>query len=163
MFEKVRVLKMSNPRTNEITNIFVKNAEEYTEIMSNAYVMSCIIAVEEGYIFRDIPEGFKQYDCSVVCLTEEEKNIFEQMLDEETDEEMTKGAFTGSFHPKLLKKEPLAYVKFLKRMFLYLIHHKGYFYYGEHIVRMNSDEINIFETQFEDPYAPKVFRRRNKK
>ena len=41
MFEEIIALKIQDPKTGLISNTFVKNAEEYSEIMSNPYICSC--------------------------------------------------------------------------------------------------------------------------
>ena len=161
MFEEIIALKIQDPKTGLVSNTFVKNAEEYSEIMSNQYICSCIIEQEKAYMYSDIPPEFKRYDCPYVYLTKEEKEAFEQMLIEETDEQIIEGSYKGSFKLQLVKKSLLEYLQFLIRLCKYKIK-KETFYYGEHSVHIGNNESNIFETQFEDPYAPKIFRRRNK-
>ena len=48
MFEEIIALKIQDPKTGLVSNTFVKNAEEYSEIMSNQYVCSCIIEQEKA-------------------------------------------------------------------------------------------------------------------
>ena len=55
MFEEIIALKIQDPKTGLVSNTFVKNAEEYSEIMSNPYICSCIIEQEKAYMYSDIP------------------------------------------------------------------------------------------------------------
>ena len=161
MFEEIVAIKIVDPKKNTMERIFIENAEEYNRIFDSLYIRECIVKTEKAFVFRDVPVGWKLYDCPKVYLTKEEKENFEKMLVEETDEQIIEGSYKGSFRPQLLKKSFLKYFQFLLRMFKYKIK-KETFYYGENTVHIESGESNIFEAQFEDPYTKKITRRKNR-
>ncbi len=160
MFEEIIALEIQDPKTGLISKTFVKNAEEYGEIMNNQYVRSCVIGQEKAYMYSDIPPEFRRYDCPYVYLTKEEKAVFERMLIEETDEQIMEGSYKGSLKPQLSKKTLLEYVRFLIQLCKYKIK-KEKFYYGEHTVCIDDRDLAVFEAQFEDPYANKITRKIN--
>ena len=162
MFEPIVILKIQDPKTGLISNTFVKNAEEYTEIISNQYVRAHIRGQEEGYIFSDVPPNFKSYDCPIVYLTKEEKEIFEQMLVEESDDQEIDGAYLGGFKSRLIKKDLLKTIDFIIRFFQNKIQNRITFYYGENKVEMNRDEPSMFLSQFENSSIPKLVRKKSK-
>ena len=162
MFEKIVALKILDPRTGKISTVFIKNAEEYTEIFNNLYVVSCIIKEEDAYVFMDLPPEWKTYNCPSVCLTKEEKEVFETMLVEQTDDEFVEGAYKGSFKLSLYKGNTLRYLELLVKQLIKKMQKKKCFYYGDNTVYLDQEEADFFEKQFEAPALTRTYRSKEK-
>lgn len=151
MFEKIMLFKIMDPRSGEISNVFVENAEKYNKIMQNQFIRSCIIKKEDAYIYHDVPEGWKLYDCPGVYLTEEEKEEFEQMLNELTDTDyLDKGMHIGTNMLVIGNKSDIReYLRLLKHFLRQkLFPNQDWVYYGKNEVALEKGDGKSFLQEF---------------
>ena len=137
MFEEIVAIKIFDPKRNVIEHIFIENAEEYNHILESLYVRECIIKTEKAYVFRDVPVGWKLYDCPKVYLTKEEKEKFENSLNHDNFQ-LEEGSLKGGF---------------------YDLEH---FYYGDELVEIKKEEKVLFESQFENPPLIRIKEKKKK-
>ena len=151
MFEEIMLFKIKDPGTGVIYNVFIENAETYNKIMCSAFAETCIVKKDKAYIFRDVPDGWKLYDCPKVYLTKEEKIEFEKMMQEVSDTDpLDKGTFLGTTTPTIFKKKDLrVYLLWLYRKIRSVIFSKQkWFYYGANEVTLSEKEAELFLAEF---------------